>query len=93
MQDGDFEGMVKALKMILRLRPRRIVPGHGPVSRTIEVRRFIKYFLELDRNSRKAIRKGLNGRELYQASIPAWSWNWSMRWVIESYLDNLTMKS
>ncbi len=92
LEDGDIQGLVRALKMILRLKPRRIVPGHGPVSGTREARRFIKYLTQLDRNSKKAIRKGMRGRELYRAAIPSWSWNWKMRWIIESYLENLARK-
>lgn len=92
LEDADIPGLVRALKMILRLKPRRIVPGHGPVSGIGEVRRFIKYLKQLDLNSKKTIRKGLRGGELFRAVIPSWSWSWKMRWMIESYLEDLAAK-
>jgi glyoxylase-like metal-dependent hydrolase (beta-lactamase superfamily II) len=93
LEDADIQGLVRASKMILRLRPRRIVPGHGPVSGVKEIRRSIKYLEQFDRNSSRAIRKGLQGKELYRASIPSWSWNWGMRWMVESYLDQESEKN
>jgi glyoxylase-like metal-dependent hydrolase (beta-lactamase superfamily II) len=93
IEDGTIDGMIRALKMIVRLRPRRIVPGHGPVSSISDVKRSMIYFMELDRNIRKALRKNLHGKELYRMAIPKWSWNWKMRWVMESYLDNLAKKT
>jgi glyoxylase-like metal-dependent hydrolase (beta-lactamase superfamily II) len=88
LEDADLQGLIRASKMILRLRPRRIIPGHGPVSGVRELLRSIKYLEQLHRNSSRAIRKGLRGRELYRASIPSWSWDWRMRWMVESYLDH-----
>ncbi len=43
LEDADIRGQVRALKTILRWNPRSIAPGHGPVCRLPEVRRFIRY--------------------------------------------------
>ena len=93
MEDADFDGQVTALRMILRLRPRRIVPGHGPVCGVVEVRRFIKYLQELDRNIRSGLRKSLRDDELVHRAIPRWSRDWKMRWLMESYIRDLAGKS
>src|SRR5207247_6598456 len=63
LEDADLQGQIRALKMILRLKPRRIVPGHGPVCGPREVERLIRYLKVLDRNIRSCTRKGLLGDE------------------------------
>jgi len=93
LEDADLQGQIRALKMILRLKPRRIVPGHGPVCGPREVERLIRYLEELDRNIRSGTRKGLPGDEFVRHVIPRWSWDWKMRWLMESYISNLARKN
>ena len=93
LEDADIQGQVEALRMILKMRPRRIVPGHGPVSGSKEVKRSIKYLEELDRNIRSGLRKNLKDDKLVQHVIPKWSWRWKMRWLMESYIRNLAKKN
>ena len=93
LEDADVQGQIQALRMILRLNPRRIVPGHGPVSGPRGVKRLIKYLEELDRNIRSGTRKGLRGDEFVRHVIPRWSWDWKMRWLMESYISNLARKN
>ena len=93
LEDADLQGQIRALKMILRLKPRRIVPGHGPVCGPREVERLIRYLEELDRNIRSGTRKGLTGDEFVRHVIPRWSWDWKMRWLMESYISNLAGKN
>ena len=73
----------------MRLKPRRIVPGHGPVSGPREVKRLIKYLEEFDRNTRSGLRKNLRDDELVRHVIPKWSRDWKMRWLMESYIRTL----
>src|SRR5438093_961186 len=93
LEDADLQGQIRALKMILRLKPRRIVPGHGPVCGPREVERLIRYLEELDRNIRSGTRKGLTGDEFVRHVIPRWSWDWKMRWLMESSISNLAGKN
>ncbi len=89
LEDADVQGQIQALRMILRLKPRRIVPGHGPVSGLREVKRLIKYLEEFDRNTRSGLRKNLRDDELVRHVIPKWSRDWKMRWLMESYIRTL----
>jgi cyclase len=93
LEDADIRGQVEALRMILKMKPRRIVPGHGPVSGPREVKRSIKYLEELDRNIRTGLRKNLREDELVRHAIPRWSWDWKMRWLMGSYIRDLAGKS
>ncbi len=89
LEDSDIQGQIRALRMILRLNPKRIVPGHGSVCGTGEARRFVGYLEELDRNSRKGLQEGWGAEELVRRAIPSWSNNWKMRRLIEGYLRKL----
>jgi len=89
LEDSSIQGQVRALKMILRLNPRRIVPGHGPVCGVAEARRFIRYLEELDRNSKRAVRDGLSPEDLVNRAIPSWSQDWKMRRLVAAYLEKL----
>ncbi len=92
LEDSDIQGQIRALKMILRLRPRRVVPGHGPVCGLREVRRFIRYLEELDRKSKRALKEGLGPDEMVRDAVPPWSEGWKMRRLVESYLHGLVDK-
>lgn len=70
----------------MRLNPRKIIPGHGPVCGTAEAKRFIRYLEELDRNSTRAAVKGLSPEERVSRAIPRWSQGWKMRRLVEAYL-------
>jgi len=93
LEDADVQGQIQALRLILRLKPRRIVPGHGPVSSQREVRRLIKYLEEFEINTRSGLRRNLRDDELVRHVIPRWSWDWKMRWLMESYISNLAGKN
>ena len=79
--------------MILRLRPRRVVPGHGPVCGLKEVQRFIRYLEELDRSSKRALKAGLGPEEMVRKAVPSWSEGWKMRRLVESYLRGLAQET
>ena len=89
LEDSDIQGQIRALQMILRLRPRRVVPGHGPVCGLKEVQRFIRYLEELDRSSRGALKAGLGPEEMVRRAVPSWSEGWKMRRLVGSYLHGL----
>lgn len=89
LEDADIQGQVRALRTILRLKPRRIVPGHGPVCGLREVRRLIRYLEEFDENRAAAVREGLTGKALVRRVIPRWSLGWKMRWLAESYVQSI----
>jgi cyclase len=89
LEDSSIQGQVRALKMILRLNPRRIVPGHGPVCGIAEARRFIRYLEELDRNSKRAVRDGASPKEIVNRAIPSWSQDWKMKRLVAAYLEKL----
>ncbi len=89
LEDSDIQGQIRALKMILRLKPLRVVPGHGPVCGLREVRRFIRYLEELDRKSKGALKEGLGPDEMVRDAVPSWSDGWKMRRLVESYLHGL----
>ncbi len=89
LEDADIQGQIRALRMILRMRPRKIVPGHGPLSGPKEVRLAIRYLEQLERNTKKALSKKLRGKDFFRAAIPPWAWNWKMRWALESHLESL----
>ena len=89
LEDADVQGQVEALRTILRLKPRKIVPGHGPVSGLREVKRLIRYLEEFDKNSQGALKEGVTGDRLIRRVIPSWSWDWKMRRLAESYVRGL----
>ncbi len=93
LEDADIQGQVRALRTILRLKPRRIVPGHGPVSGLIEVERLIRYLEEFDENRSAGLKEGLTGERLVRRVIPRWSARWKMRWLAESYVESMTQGS
>ncbi len=93
LEDADIQGQVRALRTILKLNPRKIVPGHGPVSGLREVKSFIRYMEEFGKNAGKGLTEGLTGDELVRRVIPSWSWHWKMRWLAESYIRGLPKKS
>ncbi len=92
LEDSDVQGQIRALKMILRLNPKRVVPGHGPVCGVGEVRRFMRYLDELDRNSKKALKDGVESEEMVRRSIPTWSEGWKLRRLVEGYLRGLAAR-
>ena len=83
LEDADTQGQVRALRTILRMKPRRIVPGHGPVCGLREVERLIRYLEEFDENSAAVLKEGLTDERLVRRVIPRWSWSWTMRWLAE----------
>ncbi len=89
LEDADIQGQVRALREIVELKPRRIVPGHGPVCGLGEVRRLMRYLEELDENGAAALKLGLAGARLVRKVIPSWSWGWRMRWLAESYIQEI----
>ncbi len=93
LEDSDIQGQIRALKMILRLNPRRIVPGHGPVCGPGEARRFVRYLEELDRNSRRGLQEGWGGEELVRRAVPSWSRGWKMRRLVDGYLGKLAREN
>ncbi len=93
LEDSDIQGQVRALKMILRLNPRKVVPGHGQVCGLQEVRRFIRYLEELDKNTRTAVKEGHGLEETLQRAIPAWAGEWRMRRLAEAYVRRMATKS
>ncbi|MBO0888076.1 MBL fold metallo-hydrolase [Candidatus Bathyarchaeota archaeon] len=93
LEDADTQGQVQALKSILKMKPRRIVPGHGPVCSPKDVKLSIKYLVELDRNIRSGLRKNLKRDDFVRYVIPSWSRDWKMRWLMESYLQKLSEKN
>lgn len=89
LEDSDIQGQIQASRRILRLNPRRIVPGHGPVCGVAEARRFIRYLDELDRNSKRAVRDGVNPNDIVNRAIPSWSRGWKMKRLVAAYLEKL----
>lgn len=92
LEDSDIQGLLRALRMILGLRPRKVVPGHGPVCGVVEVRRFMRYLEELDRKSRAMVRDGVEVEEVVRGAVPGWSEGWKMRRLVEAYLRKLAEK-
>lgn len=71
---------------MLRLKSRKIVPGHGPVCGISEVRRLIRYLEEFDRNLRSALADRLTVDQTIDRLIPAWSCEWKMRRLAENHV-------
>ena len=92
LEDSSIQGQVRALKMILTLNPRKIVPGHGPVCGLSEVRRFIRYLEALDQNSRRAVRDGLSPKDAVNSLTPSWSRGWRMKKLVVAYLEKLSRR-
>ncbi len=86
LEDSNIQGQVRSLKMILKWNPRKVVPGHGPVGGLAEVRRFIRYLEELDKNLRNLAGEDLSLEETTSRAIPAWTREWKMRRLAESYV-------
>ena len=89
LEDSDIQGQIRALRMILRFRPRKVVPGHGQVCGLGEVKQFIRYLEELNRNVRQGLKERLGPEELVAQAIPAWSRDWKMKRLAESYIRKI----
>ncbi len=86
LEDADIHGQIRALRLILRLEPRKIVPGHGPVCGIAEVKRFIRYLEEFNRNLHSALTGKLTLNQTIDRTIPAWSKGWKMQRLAENYV-------
>ncbi len=86
LEDSNLQGQVKALKIILRWKPQKVVPGHGPVAGPMEVRRFIRYLEELGKNVQSLSRERLPMKEMVQRAIPPWTQGWKLRRLVEAYV-------
>ncbi len=86
LEDANIPGQVRALRQIIRLEPRKIVPGHGPVCGLFEVRRLIRYLEQFDRNLYKALVDKLTLDQTIDRTIPIWAREWKMRRLAESYV-------
>ena len=92
LEDADIRGQVRALRKIVELRPRRIVPGHGPVCGLREIRLLIRYLEEFDENRAAALKEGLTGENLVRRVIPRWSGSWRVRWLAESHIQRIAKR-
>ena len=86
LEDANIPGQVRALRQIIRLEPRKTVPGHGPVCGLFEVRRLIRYLEQFDRNLYKALVDKLTLDQTIDRTIPIWAREWKMRRLAESYV-------
>lgn len=86
LEDSDLQGQVKALKTILRWKPRKVVPGHGPVAGLTEVRLFIRYLEELHHNVQSLSEERLPMEEMVRRAIPSRSQGWKLRSLAEAYV-------
>ena len=86
LEDANTPGQVRALRQIIRLEPRKIVPGHGPVCGLFEVRRLIRYLEQFDRNLYKALVDKLTLDQTIDRTIPIWAREWKMRRLAENYV-------
>ena len=89
LEDADIQGQVRALRTILSMKPRKIVPGHGPVCGIREVRLLIRYLEEFDENRLVGLKEGLTSESLMRKVIPRWSVGWKMRWLAESQIRRM----
>lgn len=92
LEDSNLQGQIKALKTILRWKPRKVVPGHGPVAGLTEVSRFIRYLEELDKNVQNLSRERLPMEQMVRRAIPSWSQGWKLRSLAEAYIRKASGK-
>lgn len=67
MWAGPVANWIKALDTILELKPKIIVPGHGPLTDAAEVLRLRGYFEHIQQEARKCYDKGLTVLETARA--------------------------
>jgi glyoxylase-like metal-dependent hydrolase (beta-lactamase superfamily II) len=76
MWAGPVENWLRALDVVLGLDAAVIVPGHGPLATTDDVRAVASYLQWLDREARERHHAGVGvleaARELAEQSDPAW---------------------
>ncbi len=92
LEDSNLQGQIKALKTVLRWKPRKVVPGHGPVAGLTEVHRFIRYLEELDKNVQSLSRERLPMEQMVRRAIPSWSQGWKLRSLAEAYIRKASGK-
>ena len=85
LEDARIKGQIQALQWILKTRPRKIIPGHGRVANSEDVKTAIRYLRELE----KSIRAIRNGKKPSSNLIPSSARNWQMRWLMDEYLRSL----
>src|SRR5713101_5637749 len=85
LEDARISGQIQALQWIVKTKPRKIIPGHGRVAISADVRIAIRYLREVEKN----IRKIRSGKTPATNQIPIWTRNWKMRWLMDEYLRRI----
>jgi glyoxylase-like metal-dependent hydrolase (beta-lactamase superfamily II) len=85
LEDASIKGQIRALQWILKTRPRKVIPGHGRVANSEDVKTAIRYLRELE----KTIRTLRRGVKPAKNPVPIWTRNWQMRWLMDEYLRGL----
>jgi cyclase len=85
LEDARIGGQIQALQWILKAKPRKIIPGHGRVANSEDVKTAIRYLRELEGN----IRTIRSGKKAATNLIPSSARNWQMRWLMDEYLHGL----
>jgi glyoxylase-like metal-dependent hydrolase (beta-lactamase superfamily II) len=78
IRDSDFEGWQRALRRLEEYKPRRIVPGHGPVSGSGAMAQTAGYLAALDERVKALYAESSSLMEsVEKAALPAYR-DWSM---------------
>ncbi len=84
--DGDVDGWINTLTQLKTWEVNRLVPGHGPVTRTPDWNGIIGYLVEMQEVAGRLSREGRDPSQVSESDIPSRYRSWSDSSV---YVDSL----
>lgn len=76
--DGDPEVLSKILEKARELKPKLLIPGHGPVAGPESIKQLQRYIQAVERLADRAYKAGKTEEKLASSSIPAAFADWEM---------------
>ncbi len=86
LADGDPDKLNQILEQTREMKPKTLVPGHGPVSKMDSLKLMQRYIQNLERIAEKAYNGGKPEEKLVKTAIPAAFAGWEMA---RFYAENL----
>jgi cyclase len=84
--DGWPDRWIRILHQVERLRPDRVVPGHGPVGPRTTIRTNLDYLSDLQRGAVRAVNAGSTLKEFLETPMPRRARRWGFSFM---FPDNL----
>jgi cyclase len=78
LADGDPDKLLKILEKARELKPKTIVPGHGPVGNLDSLKQMQRYVQNLERLAERAFKAGKTQEKFANTAVPVAFANWEL---------------